>query len=256
MKILQYNIMDGCSDERFEQLKHWLNESDFDVIGFNELNGWNQSMFETKMKPLGYNHNFIYEMQTSPYFVGISSKWPIDVIRCMEDSPIYHGLIHVETRGIHFIIVHLTPFSSSSREEETVWIANYVKEIDEPFIVMGDFNSLSQHDHQQYEEQKVFEKLLQHDVLYTQHTKDGAINYRPMDILYEAGLSDVMRSDPFDYTMPTEIKGKKDNPLFLRIDYILVNEKLIEKVKEKGIIKDAATHVMSDHYPIYCELTE
>ena len=47
MRILQYNILNGCrkDPDRLARLRSWLKAQAYHVAGFNELNGWH--------KPLG-----------------------------------------------------------------------------------------------------------------------------------------------------------------------------------------------------------
>ena len=141
MKILQYNILDGCrSETRYEELANWLKMQDCDVIGYNELNEWKKEEFQEEMKKIGFPYSFLFEATSSPYYVGIASKFPVEIIKCVEEDPIYHGLIHAKINGIHYFVVHLTPFASIDREREMTQIAAYVSMIKEPVIDMGDFN--------------------------------------------------------------------------------------------------------------------
>ncbi len=78
MRILQYNIWNGCHDaERNKQLKEFLIKESYDIIGFNELKYWNDVDFIKAMKACGYNHCAFLEMSSSLYSIGIASKTPI-----------------------------------------------------------------------------------------------------------------------------------------------------------------------------------
>lgn len=254
MKILQYNILDGCrEEERYQRLSRWLKNGNYDVVGFNELNGWTQTEFAEKMKDTGFSHSCLFEMETSPYQVGIAAKWPIEVVEMIEEEPIYHGLLHVKINHVHFIIVHLTPFESEHREKETGQIAESINRIQEPLVLMGDFNTLSPLDETYYKSRHTYEKLLTKESPTRQHIKDNAINYRPMELLLESGLHDVCAdSGTFQYSMPTHIKGELMDPIYLRLDYILVNHYLLEYSPSGEVVRGPDTDTLSDHYPVQC----
>ena len=83
MRILQYNILNGCQDDpdRLKRLGAWLKQQAYDVVGLNELNGWNQlpSMHQLA-QDWGYSHAEIFVTERSPRFVGVLSKHPIELV--------------------------------------------------------------------------------------------------------------------------------------------------------------------------------
>ncbi|MUV36990.1 hypothetical protein JNUCC1_00796 [Lentibacillus sp. JNUCC-1] len=251
MKVMHYNIMDGCPDkDRRSRLKSWIQEQKCDVISFNELNGWDQETFQNEMKALGLDYSILFEMTTSPYFVGIASKYPITVIEQIEKDPIYHGLLHVEIKGIRFVVAHLTPFESKKRERETAFIADVIQHIDGPAVVMGDLNTLSPLDRVQYEKNNVIKYLKENNILNRQHLLEGEINYKPMELLLGAGLRDTRTSKEFQHTFPTPYIEMQQNGAQLRIDYLLANNAMYEKLIDFDIVQTKTTRTLSDHYPI------
>lgn len=250
MKLLQFNILDGCPDEeRFAKFDQWMQKQSYDVVGFNELNGWDTKKFQQMSKKWGYAYSFIFEMETSPYFVGIMSKSAIDVINCDEEY-FYHGLLHAKTKGTHFLIAHLTPFESTKREKETEKIAEYVKDINEPVVVMGDMNTLSPLDRAYYDEQKIAHYLAKGKILSNQHLINNEINYNPMNTLLEAGLYDIGFTGSYTYTFPTPLKHDLEKSRQLRIDYILVNDIFMKTHPIASTIIGEEVEELSDHYPI------
>src|SRR5690625_1485347 len=203
MKLLQFNILDGCPEEdRSRKFDEWMTKQDYDVIGFNELNGWDGKKLEEKARSWGYDYSYIFEMKTSPYFVGVISKHPLEVIRTDEEN-FYHGLLHVKTMGTYILIAHLTPFESSNRESETAKIAEFVQEIKDPVVVMGDLNTLSPLYRDYYERENISAYLSKSEILSNQHIIDGEINYTPMNNLLKAGLYDVGFLGSFIGSFPT-----------------------------------------------------
>jgi exonuclease III len=249
MKILQYNILDGCKTlNRYQPFLYWLGNQNYDVVGFNELNDWTESEFQREMGKCGYPYCCLFEMESSPYFIGIASKFPIMKINRMEESPFHHGMLHVKINSINFIVTHLCPFESERRVKEAEAIVKYILPIQEPVVVMGDLNTFSPLDQDYYK----FDQIIEKERRSMQHIRNGEIDYQPMKILLDAGLHDVNSSEKFDYSMPTEIH-QQENPFYVRIDYILVNELLVAKKPSARMIRSSEVAKLSDHYPIECE---
>lgn len=256
MRVLQYNIWDGCHDEeRYDQLHHFLVEKSYDVVGFNELKSWTETEFTQKMKACGYDYSYFFAMETSAYPIGIASKTPIETILTNEKDPFYHGMMHVKIANIHFIVAHLSPFTGEHRERETNYIAEYTKSIDGPLIVMGDLNTLSPLDKVHYDEMELLERLSATERGRECHMKNGEINYQPMQTLLDAGLHDVGRVDQLDYSMPTKVHANYKKRRYVRLDYVLVNDQLLEKKPSAQIIRNSEVEYISDHYPIECEFS-
>ena len=253
MKILQYNVLDGCREkERYTMFYDFLKNGDYDVAGFNELNEWTADEFQAEMEKAGFTHTYLFEMESSRYLIGIAAKFPINKISAMEEAPFHHGMLHVKIKDINFIITHLSPFESKYRELEAKSLAGYIESIKEPLAVMGDLNTLSPLDKAHYS----FEKIRASKFQNRQHIRDGAINFRPMQILLDAGLHDVNMAEKLDYSMPTKIKGELKDPSFVRIDYVLVNSILQKRNPAAKIIRHQDVSTVSDHYPIECKWDE
>src|SRR5690606_4256429 len=90
----------------------------------------------------------------------------------------------------------------------------------------------------------------------------GTIDYSVLGKLAEAGFKDSYRlmHSEFTGTVPTRKDGKgnwkKDNQgTQKRIDFLWCNETASKLVTKSEIIKNELTDVISDHYPVYVELT-
>lgn len=211
------------------------------------------------MYKIGFMHSYLFEMDSSPYYIGVASKKPIKVINELEDYPVYHGLLHVKINNINFLIVHLTPFESRKRELEVKNIVEYTESIKEPIILIGDFNSLISSDKKNYQANNAYSKMSRSSILTTQHIANNKINYNPMDLLLKNGFTDLYNKN-FKHTIPTKLNNTSDdlsNKNLLRIDYILGNDCILNMYNyDCDIIHSEETNKLSDHYPVYCELRE
>lgn len=239
MKILQYNLLEGCWDkERFQRLDDWMLRNEFDVVGLNEVNDWTEEDLRKQAKKWGYNYSFLFEMYTSPYFVGVMAKSPIQLMELTEAKPFHHGLLHVYIHGIHFFITHLSPQSREVRKEEAKEIVRRARQyLDEPVVVMGDLNMLSPLDDRFY---KTFNPKEEED-------------YEAMNVFLKGGLHDVAVDDDFQYSFPTPILTRATERRRVRIDYILVNSVMKEKDPKGHSIHEETLEKISDHYPIMCK---
>lgn len=249
MRVLQYNILDGCnSDKRFLKLDNWIQQNEhYDIIGFNEMNGWTSESLKIQAKKWGFEYSYLLTPKTSPYYIGVISKLPIKLINTYEEE-FHHGLIHVEIKNIQYFLTHLKPFGSIQREEETKFIAKLTRSLNKPAIIMGDLNTLSPLDKNHYNQMGVLESFLS-DKKFNAELHNNKINYNPLQILLDAGFYDIGYSDYFQYTIPTVLGG---SPIKRRIDYFLVNEKVKQLNPQTLIINSNEVEEVSDHYPVEC----
>ena len=253
MRVLQYNILNGCndSDERLKNLGHWLTRKSYDIVGFNELNGWDRPPGMAKRaSDWGYPFSELYPTEHSRHFVGVMSKHPIEVIEKREES-FHHGLLHVLIKGDHYLITHLSPLDSSMREKEVEQIVKVVQN-DEPLLLMGDLNTLSPLDAEIHGREGLLEVLLVDQSLKRKFVVDGGINYGPMQSLLDAGLEDLGAMDKGSYSVPTSYNRDKMHAAKMRLDYMLANKAFLNRSPEAHIIRDSEVDRLSDHYPIEC----
>lgn len=252
MRVLQFNVLYGCRTEnRLMPFSRWMEKQDYDVVGFNELNGWTGESFQQEAEKWGFSHTCLFEMKTSPFFIGVAAKSPVQQIDA-DESLFYHGLLHVKVEGVHFFITHFPPIDSNRREEEAAEVVRRIRSVHGPVVLMGDLNTLSPLDHHQYKQSGAIETFLTTDYLSRQYVQDGVINYRPMQILLDAGLSDAGFNDSLDYSFPTPLKHKPKPEIKRRIDYVLVNDILRRRNPVANVIRNTEVEKLSDHYPIEC----
>ena len=171
LSIMQFNIADGSTGERGDQMLKWLQskaQEGIMFLGFCELVGW-QNLFSAtdlvRNLPLltlrAANAGFIYSHITqvtpqSSYPVGIVSIYPFNVIKEYYYPIFQRVVLHVyfEKFDLNVLICHLHAHSADERTKETNYIANLIiqpllmKNPNSKIIVMGDLNTLSPLDKQ------------------------------------------------------------------------------------------------------------
>lgn len=260
MKILQYNIWDGCRDEHtYEKLAQFIEDQKYEVIAFNELKHWEADEFRVKMGDIGYEHTLMYVTESSPYFVGFASKYPIEKVFATENPPFHHSLLHVKINGIHFLLTHFSPFSGEHREREASYIAGYIQPyMKDPLILLGDLNTLSPLDEPFYERANLIDHYMAKESTRVRHIKDGALNFFPMEILLQAGLQDTIREQgqTLYHSMPTKVHENWPERPFVRIDYILMNDVMMKKGPKAKVLHDEQLAYISDHFPVSCTFND
>ena len=257
MRILQYNILNGCQDDpdRLKRLGAWLKQQAYDVVGLNELNGWNQLPgIHQLAQDWGYPHAELFVTEGSPRFVGVLSRHPIKLAETCEVS-FNHGLLHVVICGVNYLVTHLTPVDTASRERETAVLAEMVSATSQALVLMGDMNTLSILDHEEHATSGLTDVLRRDPALRRKFLiNDQEINYRPMQQLLEAGLTDLGATVQAAYSVPTAANRDKAHAARMRLDYILVNEAFLGQRSEVQvrILHNEEVDTLSDHYPVEC----
>eukprot|EP00959_Pyramimonas_sp_CCMP1952_P425849 8919701-Pyramimonas_sp.AAC.3 len=102
--------------------------------------------------------------------------------------------------------------------------------------------------------------------LVKRHLVDGALNYRPVTLLFDAGLTEVyptsndtpimQNGSTNEFTYPTKLRPDQIDDPQLRLDLVLANEALIaECTITSQILRGELEDSISDHYPILTTLS-
>jgi exodeoxyribonuclease-3 len=192
----------------------------------------------------------------------MTSRWPIEVIeKRLKDM--HHGYLHAKNRGVHYFLVHLSPFKWEMRQREAAIITAKVKvllEKREKVIVLGDFNAVSAADKKWLAADKeLVSKMQKGDAKHghVQNLREGKLDYSVMESFFKSGLVDTAKNhvpvDPVHrMSFPTGIFTDKKNPPSKgkRIDYILSSNDLYQKVKSSVVVRKGIVNKTSDHYPV------
>lgn len=265
IKILSYNVLFGLQKDstvNIERYKQFVQYLDPDIVATQEMNGWTQKSLEQLAK--SYGHPYALQSKEDGFPVALTSKTPLVNFKKVTEN-MWHSYIYAKVKGLHIFVIHFSPFSYEKRLEEVNNIIAQTHEIpkEEPILIMGDFNSLTESDAAQYDS-KVLETMknqeIQHE--HIRNLNNGHIDYTVLGKLTEAGFKDSYRllNNNFVGTVPTRKDGKgnwkKDNKgTQKRIDFLWCNESASKLITKSEIVRNEVTDVISDHYPVYVEIT-
>ena len=268
LKVITYNIWNGFAkggdDQRRDRFVEWVKQRDPDVLALQELVGFDQEALEQLAKEIGHDHSVI--LKEKGYPTGITSKAPIQLKEKFLEG-MWHGLLHVQTFGIDFLVVHLSPSERVFRMNEAELIIDRISRLSEStqLVVLGDFNAHSPLDS---EFDRMFPAILQRtlqsassDGAQNKNLIDGRIDYAVMSRFLGIPLLDVceLQYVPLESRRTFPAVGAKDSWLFeddnqqqmrMRIDFILVNQKLASKCVSAIIHNQQENWYISDHYPV------
>lgn len=273
IKILSYNIWNGFDWgkdlDRKNKMTEWLKEVDADVIGFQELNDFTPEKLDVWAKEFGHEYSIL--LKEDGYPIGITSKQPIQLKTKMLGG-LWHGMLHVKTYGIDFIVVHLSPHDWAFRRKEAEIISDYTQksvlmEGNSKLMVLGDFNSQSPFD-VNYDAQNTFSlkrKQLSDSLRRAKNGPDayqnlrfGSIDYSVISKFLSLPLIDVVQKKQADHnkkSFPTLVLGNDISKSEFeknqqRIDYILVSPNLENQLIHAEILNQGTPDILSDHYPV------
>mgnify|MGYP000459925433 FL=1 len=269
LRVMSYNTWYGFNERNRHVKKdapsaqEWVKGQTPDVVALQELVGWKPE--QLKKLATGWDHPHSSLLKTSAFSVGLTSRWPIETIE-KGMKGMHHGYLHAKTNGVHYFLVHLSPFKWEVRQREAKIIVEKIKPLlakGEKVIVLGDFNAVSA------EDSKWLESKKQGDFLegkantdnkhgHVQNLKDGKLDYEAMNIFFKAGLKDTATGhlpETFEtrLTSPTGIWSKTNKTAVKmgeRIDFILSTENLYKTVTSCKIITKGDVNKISDHYPV------
>ncbi|MBD1423078.1 endonuclease/exonuclease/phosphatase family protein [Sphingobacterium chuzhouense] len=265
IKILSYNVLYGLqkdSVENIERYKQLINELQPDIVATQEMNGWTQKTLEELAK--SYGHSYALQSKETGFPVALTSNTPLVNFKKITEN-MWHAYIYAKVKGLHIFVIHFSPFSYQKRLEEVTEIIAQAGELPagEPILIMGDFNAMAESDREQYggnlvqTMQKSEEKHA-----HIRNLNNGQIDYSVLNKLKEAGFRDSYKllNKEFISSLPTFKDGngkitRAPSGIPRRIDFLWCNDAAAKRVITSTILKNAQTHYISDHYPVYVEMT-
>ncbi len=266
LKIISYNIWNGFDwgkdTERKANLVEWIDQQKPDVLALQELCGYSEE--QLKEDAMKWGHPYVQILKTKGYPTALTSNQPIKLKeRCIESF--WHGLLHCESHGIDFFVVHLSPSDSDFRLKEAKQITEKINNLNnDSYVILGDFNSHSPFDACWLEKKDdLRKKLLGKKKSKYSNLRNGEFDYSVISEFLACPAIDVFFNKvevQSAFTFPTRaLLGKynfttdnieRDRE---RIDYILVSPNLAKTCSRVEIFNKEGTHLLSDHYPIMAE---
>ncbi|MEE9364777.1 MAG: endonuclease/exonuclease/phosphatase family protein [Cellulophaga sp.] len=266
LKVMTYNIWNGFDwgkdTIRKENWIRWVKDKNPDVLALQELCGYSEE--KLKADAAKWGHNYVKILKTKGYPVGLTSRKPITIKERVIDE-LWHGLLHCETYGINFFVVHLSPADCDFRfKEATIITKKIIDTKSDRYIILGDFNAHSPFD----------EELLKHNQKlkkkYSKNRSDKHSNLRLGEFDYSVvskfiALPTIDISNKFiditeRYTYPSPVligsyRETMDEVIQTRerIDYILTSPIISESCTNVTIYNKREAATLSDHYPIMAE---
>ena len=265
LKVMTYNIWNGFEwgkdSLRREQCIQWIKKQQPDVLALQEMCGYDEA--KLRKDALKWGHKYVQLLKEDGYPTALTSNQPI-ILKEKKTDSLWHGLLHCETYGIDFYVVHLSPADVAFRHREAKLITKRIKNgTNDKYVVLGDFNSHSPIDAQ------VLEKNLSLKEKYRasknknnySNLRNGEFDYSVISEFFACPTKDVALTKvdvlKTGHTFPTSaLIGKYSNTKQSilqnrqRIDYILASPVLANSCSTVEIFNQGETHGLSDHYPM------
>ena len=267
LRVITYNIWNGF-DWGKDTLRHqkflaWTSFQKPDVLALQELCGYTQATLARDAKVWG--HDYAVILKEDGYPVGLTSKWPIEVIGKHREG-MWHGMLHVQTAGMDVFVVHLSPADWQTRNREARIVTQQLDSLaNTKYLILGDFNAHSPMDADLDREKNSLlarYKLGDSKNETYQNLRHDYWDYTTMSIFLAAGLIDVSMpfvkpSERFSFPAPalkniwqseSEIVRNRH-----RIDFILASPDLFKQCVYSRILNGPETGELSDHYPVMAD---
>ncbi|MFD2159678.1 endonuclease/exonuclease/phosphatase family protein [Rubritalea tangerina] len=269
LRVMTYNIWHVfAKGKEVEAGCQFIKEQSPDVVALQELTSIKPERLQELASNWEHPHSSL--LKTNGFSVGLTSRWPIEVVE-KGFSGMHHGYLHAKTNGVHYFVVHLSPFKWEVRHREADLLCKKIAPLlrqNESVIVLGDFNALTPDDRRWLESKdnaNLLESKLQTDArhAHVQNLKGGKFEYGVLQKFHELGLVDTAKNH-----LPEKVEARLTSPTGVwddkktavkkgqRIDFILASKDLYRKVKGCKIITEGEVNKISDHYPVITDFNK
>lgn len=261
LRLITHNIWYGFSmvPDQKKLWIEWMRQQEPDVVLLQELNGYTPEKLKADAKSWGHPYSVL--LKTEGFPTGITSVNPInDVQRIFEGF--HHGMLRVQIKGIYIYNIHLHPSNWKTRMQEIDLVWEDIKGLpsEAGIVLAGDFNALSRSDSLFYSKENLEQFFQQRDKEFNENNLNcGKLDYTVISKIIDKGFLDtefIFRSKNYHFTgtFPTSVEKPGDHGAFRRLDYVFVNNKLIDQVTDSKIIANEKTLLFSDHLPIITDV--
>ncbi len=263
LSVLTYNTLfggrDGADDRRAQAQIRLINELKSDIFLMQEAKGFdaNGGAWLYGMEASIGMRGFLALAPRTGQNVAIFFRAPLRPVSFEADGANFHHVLATlkaalpDGRTATFIAAHLCPNGVAVRLREAAYLAVHAAP-GNLTLITGDFNSASPHD----TDPEGFDALpAQHRARYLAddlRTADRSVLAHLeaagwVDVGYALGGSNVP-------TVPTA--GFTDTEFaVMRCDYVLASKSLAAQATSYKVIRNPATDMASDHYPVLAEFT-
>ncbi len=252
MKILSYNV-NGIRAAMRKGLVQWLQQSDADIIGFQEIKAIENQIDKESLRQAGYHYQYWFPAQRKGYSgTGIISKIkPVNVVfgTGIDYMDVEGRNIRADFEDFSFMSIYLPSGTNAERlafkfryMDDFLDYANQLKKKYPKLIISGDYNIC-------HEPRDI------HDPVRLQHVSGFLPEERAwLSAFIDGGFIDSFRE--FDlrsgqYTWWSYRAASRARNKGWRIDYHLVSPALQSHLKRSIILSEA---IHSDHCPILLEI--
>ena len=257
MKIISWNV--NSVRARIENIKHYIKDSEPDVLMLQEIKTQNENFPNDEFKNLGYI-SYVFG-QKSYNGVAIISKYELDnannnfIKDDLNQSRIITAELKLKKKVIQLINIYVpngNPVDTEKYEYKKNWLKKFILNVKKKIqknsniLIAGDFNIIPEeidvHDFKRYED----------DALGRLEIRK---KYRE---LINLGFKDVYRfknKTKQEYTFWDYFAGSWQKNYGMRIDHFLISNSLVENIKSININKKPRSKEKpSDHTPIELEI--
>jgi exodeoxyribonuclease-3 len=266
-KVMSYNIWNGFDwgkdVVRQKKMISWIKSKKPDVVALQELCAYTEEKLSNDARQWGHNYSIL--LKTDGYSVGLTSSKPIVLIEKVRGE-LWHGMLHAETWGVDFFVVHLSPADRDFRYKESMIISEKIKSIqNRNYIVLGDFNAHSPYDgDQDMLDDSHLIRVRESDAENEKHNNlmNEQFDYSVMSYFLSLPLIDVIQrfvpaKERFSFPTASLIDTWQTKESVIknrvRIDYILVSRSMGMISTNAYIFNGEDTSMLSDHFPLMAE---
>lgn len=266
LNVMTYNIWNGFDwgkdTVRNDNWIKWIQDKKPDVLALQELCGYNEE--KLRVQATKWGHHYVKILKTEGYPTGITSRKPIILKERVIDD-LWHGMLHCETYGIDFFVVHLSPADANFRLKEAAIIAQKIKAIkSDKYIILGDFNAHSPFDETVLKNNRILlEKYANNTSEKYSNLRLGEYDYSVISSFLALPAIDVSNNyinvtNKFTFPSPVLIGSYRNSmdeviETRQRIDYILTSPIIAKSCTNVTIYNSGEADSFSDHYPIMAE---
>ena len=261
IKVLQYNILNGlCSEEkpyaldvnRKDAFLETVISEDPDILTICEASCRSfvrkSENYESSIEEMLQADNNGNKFRGTP---AVITRFDVEHKNMSENfRKFIRAEVCIENRKIHLDVVHPRPELDERCRNE--FFSKAIKSGNKPYILSGDFNSLSPQDSYNLEKlTRGYQRFMGEEA--GKKKVEDIIKMDAMRPLFSECLIDTYKKIRMngDFTVPTDWRNKnKDSAV--RLDYIFCSNDF--KIIDAGIIKNKLTENASDHYPTYAVL--